>query len=110
MAGTRVAQLWSVVETAASIQFIDSAGHFAFKPIVQNGGTKTPELSDPRAYNLSATGHLLESLGMNFQESGCLICVQELLKVRVSVFNAVGWFGNKPGPSRLRESLESGSA
>jgi hypothetical protein len=36
---------------------------------------------------------------------GRLICVPELLKVRVSVFNTVGWFEGKVGHSRLRESF-----
>ena len=110
MAGTRVAQLWSVVETAASIQFIGSAGHFAFKPIVQNGGAKTPELSDPHAYNLSATGHLSgESWDEFSRELPPRLCLGVARKVHHH-FRTVGWFGKRSGIGRLRESLASGSA
>jgi len=76
---------------------------FCEQATVQDGGAKPPEFTDLYTGNLAVARHFLESLGMDFQQCGCFIAIEQLLKSNFRDFRPVGWFGNKAGHCCLRK-------
>jgi hypothetical protein len=79
-------------------------GDYTLRPSVQLGAAETPELANLDGRNLATASHSLKSFGMNFEQFGSLVAIEQGLKLVLAAIIIMARFDGLRGVLDIRHS------